>query len=75
MIYTSGRMAITSDSPSFTSYINLSSGYAKGSTTVTLASTPASTFRVGNLVQIDQNDDYNLVWHRSGNWMGTRNLR
>jgi len=74
-IITSGRMAISSDSPSFTSYIYLSSGYTKGSTSVTLASTPASTYSVGNLVQIDQNDDYSLVWHRSGNWMGTRNLR
>jgi PKD repeat protein len=74
-IYTSGRMAITSDSPSFTSYIYLSSGYTKGSTTVTLSSTPSATYRVGNLIQIDQNDDYDLVWHRSGNWAGTRNLR
>ncbi len=75
IIVTSGRTAVTSASVGFTSYIDLSSGYTKGSTTVTLAATPPGSYAIGNLIQLDQEDDYDLVWHESGNWAGTRNLR
>ena len=54
---------------------NIASGYTKGSTSITLASTPPSLFRVGNLIQIVQDDDYILVFHRTNNWAGNRNLR
>ena len=53
----------------------IASGYAKGSTTITLSTTPGASFVVGNLIQITQNDDYDLVWHREGNYAGTKNLR
>ena len=75
IIVTSGRTAVTSASVGFTSYIDLSSGYTKGSTTVTLAATPPGSYAIGNLIQLDQEDDYDLVWHESGNSAGTRNLR
>lgn len=75
ILKTSGRTAITSESVGFTSYTSLSSGYTKGSTVVALASAPGNSYKVGNLIQIDQDDDYVLVWHEAGNWMGTRNLR
>ena len=48
---------------------------AKGSTSVTLASAPGSQFVVGRLIMINQNDDHTLVFPRTGNWAGTRNLR
>ena len=47
----------------------------KGSTSVTLTSTPGSQFQVGRLIMINQGDDQTLVFHRVGNWAGTRNLR
>ncbi len=47
----------------------------KGSTSVTLTSTPGSQFAVGRLIMINQNDDLTLVFPRTGNWAGTRNLR
>jgi PKD repeat protein len=53
----------------------IASGYTKGSTTITLSTTPGASFAVGNLIQITQNDDYDLVWHREGNYAGTKNLR
>jgi PKD repeat protein len=48
---------------------------AKGSTSVTLSSAPGSQFVVGRLIMINQNDDHTLVFPRTGNWAGTRNLR
>jgi hypothetical protein len=48
---------------------------AKGSTSITMATTPGSQFAVGRLIMIDQEDDNTLVFHRTGNWAGTRNLR
>ncbi|HSA94600.1 MAG TPA: hypothetical protein VLJ16_01020 [Acidobacteriota bacterium] len=48
---------------------------AKGSTSVTMATTPGSQFAVGRLILIDQEDDNSLVFHRTGNYAGTRNLR
>jgi len=54
---------------------DISSGYTKGSTSITLAASPPSSFRVDNLIQIVQDDDYILVFHRTGNWAGRRNLR
>jgi PKD repeat protein len=75
ILLTSGRTAITSGSVGFTSDTNLSSGYAKGSMAVTLASAPGSSYRAGNLIQVDQEDDYDLTWHATGLWAGTRNLR
>jgi parallel beta-helix repeat protein len=52
-------------------------GLLKGSTSVTVAGTGAlpSSFSVGNLMLIDQADDMILVFTRTGNWAGTRNLR
>jgi hypothetical protein len=47
----------------------------KGSTSVTMASIPGSQFIVGKLIIIDQEDDNTLVFHRVGNYAGTRNLR
>lgn len=54
---------------------NIASGYSKGSKQITLASLPPASFKTGNLVQLVQNDDYSLVFHRAGNWAGNRNLR
>ncbi len=48
---------------------------AKRSTSITMATTPGSQFAVGRLIMIDQEDDNTLVFHRTGNWAGTRNLR
>jgi parallel beta-helix repeat protein len=52
-------------------------GLRKGSTSVTVAGSGAlpSSFAVGNLMLIDQIDDQVLVFVRTGNWAGTRNLR
>ena len=47
----------------------------KGSTNITLTSAPGSQFAVGRLIMINQNDDLILVFPRTGNWAGTRNLR
>jgi len=47
----------------------------KGSTNITMTSTPGSQFAVGRLIMINQNDDLTLVFPRTGNWAGTRNLR
>ena len=76
----SGTEAISSNprtyiDPAISGGTSVASGYGKGSTSITLASTPPSTFRAGNMIQIVQNDDYILVFHRTGNWAGTRNLR
>jgi len=47
----------------------------KGSTSVKMATTPGAQFVVGRLIIIDQEDDSALVFHRVGNYAGTRNLR
>jgi hypothetical protein len=47
----------------------------KGSYSVTLTSSPGSSFAVGRLILINQDDDHVLVFPRTGNWAGTRNLR
>jgi hypothetical protein len=62
--YTGGHQAIANGS-----------WLAKGSTGITLASAPGSQFVVGRLIMIDQDDDNTLVFARTGNWAGTRNLR
>jgi hypothetical protein len=48
---------------------------AKGSTSITMAAAPGAQFVVGRLIIIDQDDDNMLVFHRVGNYAGTRNLR
>jgi len=48
---------------------------AKGSTSITMETAPGTQFAVGRLIMIDQEDDYILVFHRTGNYAGTRNLR
>ena len=53
----------------------IASGYTKDSTTIVLATPPGALFIVGNLIMMAQDDDYGLVWHRTGNYAGTKNLR
>lgn len=66
--------------------IAISSGYTKGSTSITLGSAPSAYFQVGRLIQITQDDDPDLwatgvgVYSRSGfpgsyGMSATRNLR
>lgn len=66
---------IPSDVNSWSSRSDISSGYTKDSTTITLSSTPGAAFVTGNLIMMAQNDDYDLVWHRTGNYAGSKNLR
>lgn len=66
---------IPTSADSWASPSAIASGYTKGSTTISLATAPGASFAVGNLIQITQNDDYELVWHREGNYAGTKNLR
>jgi len=66
---------IPTSADSWSSPSTIASGYTKDSMTITLSSTPGASFAVGNLIQITQTDDYDLVWHRDGNWAGTKNLR
>ena len=61
--------------PAVSGGVDIVSGYAKGSTSIRLGSAPPAAFRVGNLIQIVQDDDYELVFHRTDNWAGARNLR
>ena len=53
----------------------IASGYTKGSLSITMATTPGAQFVVGRLIMINQDDDLTLVFPRTGNWAGTRNLR
>jgi hypothetical protein len=53
----------------------IASGYTKGSTAITMSSAPGAQFVVGRLIMINQDDDHTLVFPRTGNWAGTRNLR
>ena len=66
--------------------IAISSGYTKGSTSITLSSAPSAYFVVGRLVQITQDDSPDVwdtgvgVYHRTGfpgsyGMSATRNLR
>jgi PKD repeat protein len=73
-IYLNGG-SIPADAGTWSNTRALASGYTKGSMSITLATAPGSGFAVGNLIQITQNDDYVLVFHRTGNWAGTKNLR
>jgi hypothetical protein len=69
----SGNIPTSADS--WTSPAAVASGTTKGSMAITLSAPPGSSYAVGDLIQITQNDDSNLVWHREGNWAGTKNLR
>ena len=54
---------------------DIAAGYEQGSTRITLAAAPGRAFQAGRLIQIVQDDDQVLVFHRRGNWAGGRNLR
>ena len=90
IINTTASQAIVSDSYSFFNedHIDIANGswLQKGSSSITLASSPSAAFSVGNLIMITQDDSTNLwgtgigVYHRQGlsdPWPlgGTRCLR
>jgi hypothetical protein len=74
--FTPGNMDYISPNPAYWAVTRaIASGYTRGSLSITLASAPTSDWAVGNLMMITQTDDYDLVWHRTGNWAGSQNLR
>ena len=73
--------AITASGPDFSftdstgQTISNGTWLQKGSYSVTLSSALGPSFQIGNLILINQDDDHIIVFPRTGNWAGTRNLR
>lgn len=63
---TDGRSFATEDWSFTSTGADVSSGYTKGSTTITLSSSPNAMFFVGNTMEIAQDDDTNLVYKSQG---------